>query len=68
MQYKNYFDHFVKITRHSGLSEIKISNRILISLYLKDSGSGGQNSTFSGGRIFDHEVEIVFVHEVKFVQ
>ena len=32
-----------------------------------DSGSGGQiswdrNSTFSGDRIFDHEVEIQFVH------
>jgi hypothetical protein len=37
-----------------------------------DSGSGGQiswdqNSTFSGGRIFDHEVKIQFVHEVEFV-
>jgi len=36
------------------------------------SGSGGQiswdwNSTFSGGQIFDHEVEIQFVHEAKFV-
>ncbi len=35
MQHKNYFDHFVKIIRHSGLSEIKISNMILISLYQK---------------------------------
>jgi len=25
------------------------------------------NSTFSGGQIFDHEVEIQFVHEVEFV-
>ncbi len=38
-----------------------------------DSGSGGwiswdQNSTFSGDRIFDHDVEIVFEHEVEFVQ
>ncbi len=40
---------------------------------VEGSGSGGQiswdqNSTFLGGRIFDHEVEIVFVHEVEFVQ
>ncbi len=33
-------------------------------------GTGGriswdQNSTFSGGRIFDHEIEIQFVHEIK---
>jgi hypothetical protein len=35
LKHKNYFDHSVKIIRHSGLSEIKISNRILISLYLK---------------------------------
>jgi len=38
-----------------------------------DSESGGriswdQNSTFSGDQIFDHEVKIVFVHEVEFVQ
>jgi|688.fasta_scaffold929375_1 hypothetical protein len=38
-----------------------------------DSGSGGQiswdrNSTFSGDQIFDHEVKIVFVHEVELVQ
>ena len=38
-----------------------------------DSGSGGQiswdqNSTFSGGQIFGHDVKIQFVHEVKFVQ
>ena len=35
------------------------------------SGSGGRiswdrNSTFSGGRIFDHEIEIQFVHDIKF--
>jgi hypothetical protein len=35
------------------------------------SGSGGRiswdrNSTFSGGRIFDHEIEIQFVHEIEF--
>ena len=29
--------------------------------------SWDQNSTFSGGQIFDHEVEIQFVHEVEFV-
>ncbi len=29
--------------------------------------SWDQNSTFSGGRIFDHEVKIQFVHEVEFV-
>ena len=38
-----------------------------------DSGSGGQiswdqNSNFLGGQIFDHEVEIQFVHEVEFVK
>ena len=38
---------------------------------IKDSGSGGRiswdrNSTFSWGRIFNHEVEIQFVHEIKF--
>ena len=31
----------------------------------QDSGSGGRNSW---DRIFDHEVEIQFVHEVEFVQ
>ena len=35
------------------------------------SGSGGRiswdrNSTFSGGRNFDHEIEIQFVHKIKF--
>ncbi len=35
------------------------------------SGSGGRiswdrNSTFSGGRIFDHEIKIQFVHEIEF--
>ncbi len=40
---------------------------------LADTGSGGRiswdrNSTFSEGWIFDHEVEIQFVHEVEFVQ
>jgi hypothetical protein len=30
--------------------------------------SWDQNSTFSGDQIFDHEVKIVFVHEVEFVQ
>ncbi len=35
------------------------------------SGSGGRiswgrNSTFSGGQIFDHEIKIQFVHEIKF--
>ncbi len=29
--------------------------------------SWDQNSTFSGDQIFDHEVEIQFVHEVKFL-
>ncbi len=38
----------------------------------KEWGSGGQiswdqNSTFSGGRIINHEVEIQIVHEVEFV-
>ncbi len=36
-------------------------------------GSGGQiswdrNSTFSGDWVFDHEVKILFVHEIEFVQ
>ncbi len=29
--------------------------------------SWDQNSTFSGGQIFNHEIKIQFVHEVKFV-
>ncbi len=29
--------------------------------------SWDRNSTFSGGRIFDHEIEIQFVHEIKFI-
>jgi len=28
--------------------------------------SSDRNSTFSGGRIFDHEIKIQFVHAIKF--
>ncbi len=30
--------------------------------------SWDQNSTFSGDQIFDHEVEIIFVHDIEFVK
>jgi hypothetical protein len=45
---------------------------VYLKRYFFEWGSGGwiswvQNSTFSGDQIFDHEGNIQFAHEVKFV-